>query len=85
MAARALACVADVLGCMAEGRGGLRSGPAANPEWLWAFKILESGDLAQGVAALARERDKWLSRWVLVGFPPSVLRGGNLGCLDPGP
>lgn len=66
MAARALACVADVLGCLAEGRGGLRSGPAANPEWLRPFSYLESGDLARGVEALAQERDKWLSRPALL-------------------
>lgn len=64
MAARVLACVADVLGCMAEGQGGLRSGPAANPEWARPFSYLECGDLAGGVKALAQERDKWLSRWV---------------------
>lgn len=68
MAARALACVADVLGCMAEGQGGLRSGPAANPEWMQPFSYLECGDLAAGVQALAQERDKWLSRWVLKTF-----------------
>ncbi|XP_072823799.1 L-fucose kinase isoform X3 [Vicugna pacos] len=66
VAARALACVADVLGCMAEGRGGLRSGPAANPEWVQPFSYLECGDLAGGVEALAQERDKWLSRPALL-------------------
>nr|XP_055222335.1 L-fucose kinase isoform X3 [Gorilla gorilla gorilla] len=66
VAARALACVADVLGCMAEGRGGLRSGPAANPEWMQPFSYLECGDLAAGVEALAQERDKWLSRPALL-------------------
>ena len=62
VAARALACVADVLGCMAEGRGGLRSGPAANPEWVSPFSFLERGDLARGVEGLTRERARWLSR-----------------------
>ncbi|XP_019509452.1 PREDICTED: L-fucose kinase isoform X3 [Hipposideros armiger] len=66
VAARALACVADVLGCWAEGRGGLRSGPAANPEWIRPFSYLECGDLARGVEALAQERDKWLSRPALL-------------------
>nr|XP_060506159.1 L-fucose kinase isoform X1 [Panthera onca] len=66
VAARALACVADVLGCMAEGQGGLRSGPAANPEWMQPFSYLECGDLAAGVQALAQERDKWLSRPALL-------------------
>uniref|UniRef100_A0A8C7FJU6 L-fucose kinase n=1 Tax=Oncorhynchus kisutch TaxID=8019 RepID=A0A8C7FJU6_ONCKI len=63
VAARCLACIADVLACLAgEGRGGLRSGPAANPAWSHAFSILEQGDLLGGVQALATERAKWLSR-----------------------
>ncbi|KAJ8249080.1 hypothetical protein GJAV_G00230970 [Gymnothorax javanicus] len=63
IAARSLACIADVLGCMAgEGRGGLRSGPAANPAWGPAFALLESGDLAGGMQAMAEERRKWMSR-----------------------
>ncbi|XP_036087266.1 L-fucose kinase isoform X6 [Rousettus aegyptiacus] len=83
VAARALACVADVLGCWAEGRGGLRSGPAANPDWIRPFSYLESGDLARGVEALAQERDKWLSRWALMmselmGKHLVILGGGNV-------
>ncbi|XP_048886958.1 L-fucose kinase isoform X1 [Brienomyrus brachyistius] len=63
VAARCLACVADVLGCMAgEGKGGLRSGPAANPCWAPAFALLEKGDLLGGVKALAVERKNWLNR-----------------------
>ncbi|XP_015134702.2 L-fucose kinase isoform X2 [Gallus gallus] len=61
IAARALACIADVLGCMAHGEGGLRSGPAANREWASAFGRLESGDIAGGVRELAAERLKWMS------------------------
>lgn len=41
VAARALANVADVLGCMAGPQGGLRSGPSANIEWRNAYKLLE--------------------------------------------
>ncbi|XP_056680562.1 L-fucose kinase isoform X2 [Monodelphis domestica] len=66
VAARALACIADVLGCMAGGHGGLRSGPAANQEWALAFQYLEKGDMARGVEELARERDKWLGRPALL-------------------
>lgn len=90
MAARALACVADVLGCMAEGRGGLRSGPAANPEWIQPFSYLECGDLVRGVEALAQEREKWLSRWVLISRNPLrshlgkdlLMVGTQSGCSD---
>ncbi|XP_078527713.1 L-fucose kinase isoform X2 [Lissotriton helveticus] len=66
VAARALACIADVLGCMAEGKGGLRSGPAANQEWTRAFQYLEQKDIARGVEELARVRNKWLSRPALL-------------------
>lgn len=41
IAARTLACVADVLGSMAGEKAGLRSGPARNEAWTKAFKLLE--------------------------------------------
>ncbi|MEE6500165.1 hypothetical protein FKM82_003692 [Ascaphus truei] len=66
IAARAFACVADVLGCMAGGEGGLRSGPAANKSWASGYRLLEKGDIAEGVKQLAAERDKWLSRPALL-------------------
>ncbi|ROL52789.1 L-fucose kinase [Anabarilius grahami] len=63
VAARCLACIADVLGCLAgEGKGGLRSGPAANPSWAPAFKLLEDGNLNAGVQELANQRKHWFSR-----------------------
>lgn len=83
MAARALACVADVLGCWAKGRGGLRSGPAANPGWIQPFSYLECGDLPRGVEALAQERDKWLSRWVPMMSEPLEKPLGILGGRNP--
>lgn len=62
-AARCLSCIADVLVCMAGGKGGLRSGPAANELWSSAYALLEKGDLKGGVKALAVQRQLWLSRW----------------------
>uniref|UniRef100_A0A672HF50 L-fucose kinase n=1 Tax=Salarias fasciatus TaxID=181472 RepID=A0A672HF50_SALFA len=62
VAARCLSCIADVLVCMAGGRGGLRSGPAANRAWSSAYALLEEGDLRGGVGALAAQRRSWLSR-----------------------
>lgn len=41
VAARALANVADVLGCMAGSKGGIRSGPSANVQWKSAYDLLE--------------------------------------------
>ncbi|XP_075884780.1 L-fucose kinase [Nelusetta ayraudi] len=62
VAARCLSCIAEVLVCMAAGRGGLRSGPAANEAWSSAYQLLEQGDLRGGVQALAAQRELWLSR-----------------------
>nr|XP_020471477.1 L-fucose kinase isoform X2 [Monopterus albus] len=62
VAARCLPCIAEVLVCMAGGRGGLRSGPAANEAWSAAYFLLEEGDLRGGVHALAAQRGRWLSR-----------------------
>ncbi|NP_001108290.1 fucose kinase L homeolog [Xenopus laevis] len=66
IAARALASVADVLGCMAGGEGGLRSGPAGNKAWSFGYQLLEKGDIAKGVQQLALEREKWLGRPALL-------------------
>ena len=41
IAARTLGNIADMLGCMAADKGGLRSGPAGNRAWLKAFQYLE--------------------------------------------
>lgn len=41
IAARTLANIADVLGAMSRGAGGLRSGPASNEQWNYAFQLLE--------------------------------------------
>lgn len=62
IAARTLANIADVLGCMAATKGGLRSGPAANRSWARAFHKLEKGNLCGGVDALAQIRASWLGR-----------------------
>ena len=39
--ARTLSCIADVLGEMAGGTVGLRSGPSANESWMHAYRLLE--------------------------------------------
>lgn len=62
VAARCLSCIADVLVCMAAGKGGLRSGPASNEAWRAAYILLEDGHLRGGVYALASQRRSWLSR-----------------------
>ncbi|KAF6026786.1 FUK [Bugula neritina] len=61
IAGRALANIADVLGCMAGLEGGLRSGPSANAVWKQAYDLLERGDVKEGVAQLAAIRTRWLT------------------------
>jgi fucokinase len=53
---------ADLLGSMAAGLGGLRSGPARNPAFGAGLRLLEAGRLAEGLAAWSRVRDEggWL-------------------------
>ncbi len=60
--ARILAMTADLLGSMADGLGGLRSGPARNPAFGAGLRMLEAGQLAEGLAAWSRVRDEggWL-------------------------
>ncbi|NXK68312.1 FUK kinase, partial [Sylvietta virens] len=58
IAARGGGCIAEVLGCMAQGEGGGGGGPAANREWASAFGRLGGGDIAGGVQELAAERQK---------------------------
>ncbi|XP_031572889.1 L-fucose kinase-like [Actinia tenebrosa] len=62
VAARTLACIADVLGAMAGEKAGLRSGPAQNDAWKHAFQLLEDKKIEDGVKALALERSKWMDR-----------------------
>lgn len=38
---RTFACIADVIGARANGRGGLRSGPAANVAWQEGIELLK--------------------------------------------
>lgn len=60
IAGRTLACIADLLGEFAFGKGGLRSGPGRNKSFQPAFELLEQGNLKEGVAALAEQRKYWL-------------------------
>uniref|UniRef100_A0A3Q2QVR9 Fucose kinase n=1 Tax=Fundulus heteroclitus TaxID=8078 RepID=A0A3Q2QVR9_FUNHE len=74
VSARCLSCIADVLVCMAQGKGGLRSGPAANEAWSSAYFLLEEGSLKEGVSALAAQRQHWLST-------SSILAGALLAAI----
>ena len=51
-AARLLAAQADLLGVMAAGQGGLRSGPAGNVAWQPAIHTLEVRGRRQGAVEL---------------------------------
>ncbi|ELU00095.1 hypothetical protein CAPTEDRAFT_168292 [Capitella teleta] len=60
IAARTMANIADVLGAMSRGTGGLRSGPAGNKQWTTAFALLEEGAIFEGIEALRSIRDEWI-------------------------
>eukprot|EP00117_Sycon_ciliatum_P037351 scpid49099/ scgid27963/ L-fucose kinase len=71
--ARALAGIADVLAAVAGDGNGLRSGPGANRGWKAAYKQLQEGNVKEGVALLAAEREKWMnSRQALCGTAPDA-------------
>ena len=55
-----LAMTADLLGCMASDKGGLRSGPAHNKDFAPAISLLEAGHLDTGLEALMIARSRWL-------------------------
>ena len=58
--ARMMAATADLLGAMARGCGGLRSGPAHNQAFAPALALIEAGRLEEGLAGLVRAREGWL-------------------------
>ena len=60
--AAVLAMTADLLGVMADGRGGLRSGPAHNKDFTRSFVLLEAGDILSGLKELIKSRESWLDR-----------------------
>ena len=57
-----LAMTADLLGCMAKGEGGLRSGPANNKDFSHGFSLMEKGEYVDGLIALTKARSLWLDR-----------------------
>ena len=60
--ASVLAMTADLLGVMADGGGGLRSGPAHNKDFSLSFSLLERGDFLSGLTELIKAREVWLDR-----------------------
>ena len=67
--ARAFANVSDVLGAMAHGEGGLRSGPALNHQWAPALKHLE-------VHVYVHEPD--MTKFAFFLFCVVVFQAGNI-------
>ena len=55
-----LAMTADLLGCMASNKGGLRSGPAHNKDFAPAISLLEAGNLETGLETLMVARSRWI-------------------------
>ncbi|XP_064098550.1 L-fucose kinase-like isoform X1 [Macrobrachium nipponense] len=59
--ARLLANAADLLGCMAAGKGGLRSGPAGNPQWKNPLVKLKAGNQREAVDQMISICQDWIS------------------------
>lgn len=70
---RLLANIADLLGCMAAGDGGLRSGPAANPQWRNALQQLKLGNQS-GAMELMFDTCK---SWMQSGHPEDLIRAAR--------
>ncbi|KAK3858192.1 hypothetical protein Pcinc_035600 [Petrolisthes cinctipes] len=70
---RLLANVADLLGCLASGRGGLRSGPAANPQWRNALMLLKNGKQEAAVELMLEVCKKWMKS----GNPEDLIRAAR--------
>jgi len=66
--ARLLATTADLLGCMAANKGGLRSGPAHNKAFSTGFRFLEEGKVREGLVEMASARSGWM------GHPARIVR-----------
>lgn len=70
---RLLANVADLLGCMAAGKGGLRSGPAANPLWKNALVQLKAGNQKQALDLMVNT----CRQWIASGYPEDLIRAAR--------
>ncbi|KAG0723301.1 L-fucose kinase [Chionoecetes opilio] len=65
--------VADLLGCLAQGRGGLRSGPAGNPLWKTALVQLKSRQLIEAVQQMEGVCEDWINS----GRPENLIRAAR--------
>ncbi|XP_047496936.1 LOW QUALITY PROTEIN: L-fucose kinase-like [Penaeus chinensis] len=70
---RLLANIADLLGCMAAGDGGLRSGPAANPQWRNALQQLKSGNQSRAMELMFDTCKLWMQS----GHPEDLIRAAR--------
>ncbi|KAK7014451.1 hypothetical protein SK128_013753 [Halocaridina rubra] len=70
---RLLANVADLLGCMAAGKGGLRSGPASNPQWKNALVQLKAGYQKAAVEQMF----SMCKLWIGSHYPEDLVRAAR--------
>eukprot|EP00656_Telonema_subtile_P000810 TRINITY_DN10382_c0_g1_i1.p1 TRINITY_DN10382_c0_g1~~TRINITY_DN10382_c0_g1_i1.p1 ORF type:complete len:1410 (-),score=348.79 TRINITY_DN10382_c0_g1_i1:105-4334(-) len=69
--ARALATIATLLVVIADGQGGLRLGPAGNPNWRPALAMIQAGECSDGVRLMAQLRSGWMEN------PAGVIRAAR--------
>ncbi|GAB6027032.1 hypothetical protein CHUAL_013761 [Chamberlinius hualienensis] len=61
---RVLASIADLLACIADGDGGVRSGPAGNKDWALALANFETRDcnhILRGLRMMEQVRKTWMT------------------------
>ena len=58
---RVFSTIADFLAEMAQNKGGLRSGPAHNPDWDTPMESLRTGRIAEAVQMMAALRVRWMN------------------------
>ena len=58
---RVFSTIADFLAEMAHNKGGLRSGPAHNPDWDTPMESLRQGRIGEAVQMMAALRAKWMN------------------------
>lgn len=58
---RILSTIADFLAELSMNRGGLRSGPARNPDWDHAMSFIRQKNFNQAIKSMAELREHWLN------------------------
>ena len=73
---RILSTIADFLAEMADNKGGLRSGPAHNPDWDESMLEMRLGHIKEAVRMMATLRSSWLNSPERIQSVRTLLEAG---------